>query len=62
METALLLVGCLLAGLTVGIALIIAHPDTTPSEAQAAGGIGGIVFVLLVVVAALLGGAAVFGS
>ena len=58
---ALLMVGVLLAGVTVGIAGIMAHPTTTPAETQAAGNVGAVVFLALLVVAAL-GGLAVFGG
>lgn len=61
MTAPLLLVGCLLAGLTVGIGLIMAHPDTTLEETEQAGNIGAVVFVALLLVA-VLGGLAVFGG
>lgn len=59
--TALLLLGMLLAGVTVGIAGIMGHPETTPEETQQAGKVGLVVFVALLVVAAL-GGMVVFGG
>ena len=59
--TALLMVGCLLAGVTIGIAGIMAHPDTTPAETETAGNVGAVVFLALLVVA-IAGGLAVFGG
>lgn len=59
---ALLLLGCLLAGVTVGIAGIMAHPETTPEETQQAGSIGLAVFLALLVVAGLVVAGAVFGG
>lgn len=61
MTEILLLAGCLLAGVTVGIGLIMAHPDTTPAETQQAGNAGAVVFLAFLLLAAL-GGWAVFGG
>lgn len=61
MTAIVLIAGCLLAGVTVGIGLIMAHPETTPQETQQAGNAGLVVFVVFLAVAAL-GGLVVFGG